>query len=77
MKNLKVTINRSAGVKSMKYCLGRKKICADVAFALKTQIRSSWLRKVLRSDTIILYLPRPGRQFTERYRLQWIAIFLF
>lgn len=37
MKNLKVTINRSAGVKSMKYCLGRKKICADVAFALKTQ----------------------------------------
>ena len=67
----------------MKYCLGRKKICADVAFALKrklpekTKIRSSRLRKVPRSDTIILYLPRPGRQFTERYRLQWIAIFLF
>ena len=43
----------------------------------KTKIRSFRLRKVLRSDTIILYMPRPGRQFTERYRLQWIAIFLF
>ncbi|EDP22019.1 hypothetical protein FAEPRAM212_01341 [Faecalibacterium prausnitzii M21/2] len=29
------------------------------------------------SDTIILYVPCPGHQFTERNNLQWIDIFYF
>ena len=84
MKNLKVTINRSAGVKKYEVLPRQEKDMRGCCFCIKnancqkkTKIRSSRLRKVLRSDTIILYLPRPGRQFTERYRLQWTAIFLF
>lgn len=57
----------------MKYCLGRKKICADVAFALKTQTArknentqlpvKQWLQSWLEArgaagQTLALWAPR-------------------
>ena len=56
---------------------GKERFAIFSANGLRRSIRSSRLRKALRSDILILYVPCLGHQFTERYNLQWIDIFLF